>query len=101
MYGQEKMHAIGQAADMDCTPRQPEVLEQLRELRAATEQAHASMLELRGRLAFVTRSQPESENKLGEPQRDLVPLANDLRAVSQQVRQIAALAIDLMSRLEV
>ena len=101
MYGQEEMYAIGQAAYMGCAARQPEVLEQLNELRAATEQAHASMLELRGRLACVTRSQQESANKCGEPQRDLVPLANDLRAVSQQVRQIAALAIDLMSRLEV
>ena len=101
MYGQEKMYAIGQAADMGCAARQPEVLEQLSELRAATEQAHASMLELRGRLACVTRSQPESTNKRGEPQRDLVPLANELRAASQQARQTAALAIDLMSRLEV
>lgn len=100
MYGQEKMYAIGQAADMGCAARQPEVLEQLNELRAATEQAHALMLELRGRLAFVTRSQPESANKCGEPQRDLVPLANELRAASQQARQTAALAIDLMSRLE-
>ena len=101
MYGQEKMYAIGQAADMGCAARQPEVMEQLNELRAATEQAHASMLELRGRLVCVTRSQPESANKCGEPQRDLVPLANELRAASQQARQTAALAIDLMSRLEV
>ena len=101
MYDQEKMYAIGQAAEMDCPVRQPEVLEQLNELHAATEHAHASMLELCGRLACVTRSHSEIAGKSGEPQRDLVPLANELRAASQKARQTAALAIDLMSRLEV
>lgn len=101
MYDQKNTCAIGQAAAMGCAPRNPEVLEQLNELRTATEQAHAAVLELRGRLACVTRSQPEIEDTFGGPHRDLVPLANELRAASQQARQTAALAIDLLSRLEV
>ena len=101
MYGQEKMYAIGQAAEIDSPVRQPEVLEQLNELKDATECAHTAMLELCRRLACVTRSHSETAGEGGEPQRDLVPLANELRAASQQVRQTAALAIDLMSRLEV
>lgn len=101
MSGQEKTYAIGQAAK-DCpVVRQPEVLEQLGELRAATEQAYMLMLELCGRLACVTRISPEIAGTSVEPQRDLVPLANELRAESQKVRQTAALATDLMSRLEV
>lgn len=94
------MRTIEQAVNIGGS-RQPEVLEQLNELRAATEQAHASMLELRGKLACVTRNQPENAKQCVEPQRELVPLANELRTASQQARQTAALANDLMSRLEI
>ena len=98
-YENQKMQAP--ATDMDCAARQPEVHEWLNELRNATETAHAAMLELRGRLSAVTRIQPECGGKNGEAQKPLVPLAEALRSASQQARETAALAIDVMARLEV